>query len=227
MRGKHVIGKIVSGGQTGVDRAALDVAQELGIPRGGWCPRGRLAEDGPIDARYPLEETPSSEYAQRTRWNVRDSDGTLVLTRASPRGGTAFTLRCARRLHRPVLVVDLSLPSEPAALREWAGIDRVKAATRGDLADCVFGICIVARDEDLRSFPGQPGIGPGDDSQNRLEVCVSGPRVRGPSRFVVTGFENRSRVRRTAARFWRPRVSTPPCLGFAGARSGFRLQRSP
>src|SRR5262245_57046078 len=56
---RRVIGKIVSGGQTGVDRAALDVAQELGIPRGGWCPRGRLAEDGPIDARYPLEETPS------------------------------------------------------------------------------------------------------------------------------------------------------------------------
>src|SRR5262245_29120457 len=117
---RRVIGKIVSGGQTGVDRAALDVAQELGIRRGGWCPRGRLAEDGAIDARYPLQETPSSEYTQRTRWNVRDSDGTLVLTRASPRGGTALTLRCARRLHRPVLVIDLSLPSEPAALREWA-----------------------------------------------------------------------------------------------------------
>ena len=117
---RRVIGRIVSGGQTGVDRAALDVAREVGIPSGGWCPRGRLAEDGPIDARYPLDETPSPDYTQRTRWNVRDSDGTLVLTRASPRGGTAFTLRCARRLHRPVLVIDLSLPSEPAALREWA-----------------------------------------------------------------------------------------------------------
>jgi hypothetical protein len=115
-----VIRRIVSGGQTGVDRAALDVARELGIPCGGWCPRGRLAEDGSIDPRYPLDETPSPEYAQRTLWNVRDSDGTLVLMRASPRGGTAFTLRCARRLHRPALVIDLSQPSEPASLRAWA-----------------------------------------------------------------------------------------------------------
>ncbi|MHC4448286.1 MAG: YpsA SLOG family protein, partial [Planctomycetota bacterium] len=71
--------KIVSGGQTGVDRAALDVAMELGVPCGGWCPQGRLAEDGEIDARYPLTETSRAHAAQRTEWNVRDSDGTLII----------------------------------------------------------------------------------------------------------------------------------------------------
>lgn len=108
-----------------MDRAALDVALELGIACGGWCPRGRLAEDGPIAARYPLDETPSSAYAQRTLWNVRDSDGTLLLTRAIPRGGSAFTLRCARRMRRPLLVVDLSLRPDPAALRAWAESESV------------------------------------------------------------------------------------------------------
>jgi predicted Rossmann-fold nucleotide-binding protein len=75
-----LIKRIISGGQTGVDRAALDVALELGIPCGGWCPKGRLAEDGSIDLRYPLKETNSSEYRERTEKNVEDSDGTLILT---------------------------------------------------------------------------------------------------------------------------------------------------
>ncbi len=63
--------KIVSGGQTGADRAALDFAIAHGIPQGGWCPKGRKAEDGPIPDRYQLKETPSDNYAQRTEWNVR------------------------------------------------------------------------------------------------------------------------------------------------------------
>jgi hypothetical protein len=99
--------RVISGGQTGVDRAALDVAQELGVPCGGWCPRGRRAEDGPIPESYPLRETPSASYPERTAWNVRDSDGTLVITRGRPRGGTALTVSLARRAGKPVLVVDL------------------------------------------------------------------------------------------------------------------------
>ncbi|MEZ6054758.1 MAG: putative molybdenum carrier protein, partial [Planctomycetaceae bacterium] len=83
---------IVSGGQTGVDRAALDVGLDLDLPCGGWCPRGRKAEDGPIDERYPLKETESAKYDVRTRRNVRDSDGTLVLTVGDPIGGTALTV---------------------------------------------------------------------------------------------------------------------------------------
>src|SRR5438552_18876277 len=86
---------IHSGGQTGVDRAALDVALELGLPCGGWCPKGRRAEDGPIPARYPLIETSSPFYPQRTKRNVLDSDGTLILTFGCPTGGTALTIRTA------------------------------------------------------------------------------------------------------------------------------------
>ncbi len=110
---------VVSGGQTGVDRAALDAALASGLPCGGWCPKGRLAEDGPIDSRYPLRETPSKVYAQRTEWNVRDSDGTLVLTVGAPAGGTARTITTARRRQKSCLVIDLSRLPEPAAVNAW------------------------------------------------------------------------------------------------------------
>ncbi len=118
--------KIVSGGQTGVDRAALDVALDLGIPCGGWCPKGRLAEDGPIPARYPLTETPSEIYAQRTEWNVRDSDGTLVLTRGEPTEGTAFTIEVAARTKKPYLVVDLSKSPNLPAIGAWVSEHAVR-----------------------------------------------------------------------------------------------------
>lgn len=95
---------IVSGDQTGADRAALDFAIEFGLAHGGWCPRGRLAEDGPIDARYDLRETPSRRYAQRTEWNVRDSDATVVFSIAAElTGGSALTLAVAQRLGKPCL----------------------------------------------------------------------------------------------------------------------------
>jgi len=100
--------KIASGGQTGVDRAALDAALGCGFPCGGWCPKGRLAEDGAIPPLYPLRETPDPDYAQRTMWNVRDSDGTLVLTWGPPTEGTAFTIDVARSLHKECLVIDLA-----------------------------------------------------------------------------------------------------------------------
>ena len=117
-----MIRKIVSGGQTGVDRAALDVALSLGLACGGWVPRGRRAEDGRLPDRYPMRETVTAAYPQRTRLNVRDSDATLVLTRGEPSGGTAFTLACAERLDRPSMLVDLTRPDlEQAAaiVREW------------------------------------------------------------------------------------------------------------
>jgi len=77
---KCEIEKIVSGGQTGADRAALDWAITHGIPHGGWCPKGRRAEDGPMDGRYQLQKTPTANYVQRTEWNARDSDDTVVFS---------------------------------------------------------------------------------------------------------------------------------------------------
>src|SRR5262245_5804645 len=100
--------KVVSGGQTGVDRAALDVALEVGIEAGGWCPRGRWAEDGTIPARYPLIETRSSDVHVRTQRNVEISSATLVLTRGSPMGGVRYTVEIAESMRRPLLVVDLN-----------------------------------------------------------------------------------------------------------------------
>ena len=96
--------RILSGGQTGVDRAALDFARACGIPHGGWCPRGRRAEDGPIDSGYALRETPEPDYSQRTEWNVRDSDGTVIFT-ISPEltGGSALTRDLALACGRPCL----------------------------------------------------------------------------------------------------------------------------
>jgi len=99
--------KIVSGGQTGVDRAALDVALKYKVPCSGWCPKGRIAEDGVIAKRYPLKETKSSDYALRTEWNVRDSDGTLILNVGELSGGTAFTVECAKKYKKHCLIIDL------------------------------------------------------------------------------------------------------------------------
>jgi hypothetical protein len=100
------ISKIVSGGQTGVDRAALDWAITHRIEQCGWCPAGRRAEDGVIPERYSLRQTPSRDYRQRTKWNVRDSDATLIITPTPElKGGSLFTQECARNLRRHYLHV--------------------------------------------------------------------------------------------------------------------------
>lgn len=105
--------RIVSGGQTGVDRAALDAAMDCGFETGGWCPRGRRSEDGTIPAHYDLVETRSPFYTVRTRWNVRDSDGTLVLCRGEATGGTQLTVEAARKAGKPCLVRDLGARRRP------------------------------------------------------------------------------------------------------------------
>ena len=118
--------KIVSGGQTGVDRAALDVALELGLPCGGWCPRGRRAEDGVVPAVYPLRESPVAAYRDRTGRNVRDSGATLILNRGRLEGGTRLTVDIARALGRPCLVVDLDRPPPPQRVAAWLDTHAVK-----------------------------------------------------------------------------------------------------
>ena len=103
-----------------MDRAALDAALTLGIAAGGWCPRGRRAEDGPIPPRYPLEETDSASYRSRTRRNVEDSDGTVILAWGALAGGTRFTAAYAERRGRPHAIVDLARWSD-------ADVQRVRA----------------------------------------------------------------------------------------------------
>jgi hypothetical protein len=115
----NYIETIVSGGQTGVDRAGLDVAMELGIPCGGWCPKGRRAVDGVIPAKYPLKETETQEYKERTRLNVLDSDGTLILNRGELSGGTKYTVDIAKSEVKPYLIVALDRSPDPQAVIAW------------------------------------------------------------------------------------------------------------
>jgi len=114
-----VIKKIISGGQTGVDRAALEVADALQIPCGGWCPKGRKAEDGPIEKKYPLKETPSDEYPERTEWNVRDSDGTLIIYRGSLAGGSALTKDFTKKYGKPCFTVNLLAGPVVKLVQNW------------------------------------------------------------------------------------------------------------
>ena len=100
-----------------MDRAALDAAIATGIPHGGWVPKGRKAEDGIIPSRYNLIELDDEEYAARTLKNVQDSDGTLIITRGNPDGGTLFTLEIAAEHNKPFLVTDLQI-SDPRAARD-------------------------------------------------------------------------------------------------------------
>ena len=110
------IARLVSGAQTGVDMAALDAALAIGIPCGGWVPRGRFNEDGPIPARYPVAETTRRKLAQRTEWNVRDSDATLILSRGALSGGSALTRRLAQRYAKRCLVIDLAAATAEEAV---------------------------------------------------------------------------------------------------------------
>lgn len=115
--------RIVSGGQTGADRAALDVALELGLASGGWVPLGRQAEDGTIPERYPnLREADSELPAVRTALNVRDSDATLIFSHGTLVGGTALTESLANENAKPLLVIDLeqvSASEATARVRDW------------------------------------------------------------------------------------------------------------
>jgi len=114
--------KILSGGQSGVDRAALDYALKQGIPCGGWCPKGRRAEDGPIPMDYPLLETGSAEYPERTKMNIMDSDGTLIITRNRFFDrGTVLTRRMCEQYEKPCRVIDLDHSYKPQIdqLQAW------------------------------------------------------------------------------------------------------------
>ncbi len=116
--------KIVSGGQTGVDRAALDVALKYDIDCGGWCPAGRLDEFGRIPGRYPVKELEQGSFAERTLQNVKDSDGTVVIYDRELRGGTAYTVDCCKQLKRPHNLIDAANISTDEASNAITGFVR-------------------------------------------------------------------------------------------------------
>lgn len=148
--------KIISGGQTGADRAALDFALARGMPHGGWCPKGRLAEDGPIPPHYQLTETAQAEYDQRTDWNVRDSDATVIFSSTSElTGGSRTTAERAGRHRKPLLHLVQGKGVEPPerALIEFIHTHRIRVLNvAGPRASQEPGIAAFVTDTLRRAF---------------------------------------------------------------------------
>ncbi len=119
-----LIDRIVSGGQTGADRAALDFAIRHKIPHGGWVPKGRLTEDGPLPAKYKVQEMPTDSYQDRTEQNVIDSDGTVIISHGKLTGGSAYTRKMAKYYGKPCIHIDLrKYDVLPAAIEMLTWID--------------------------------------------------------------------------------------------------------
>jgi hypothetical protein len=145
-----MIKKIISGGQTGADRAALDVAIVLGIPHGGWIPKGRITEEGPLPEKYPLQEMPTTSYPKRTEQNVIDSDGTLIISHGSLTGGSAYTRKMAMKHGKPSFHTDVNkLPTFQAAMviEEWISKNKIEtlnvAGPRSSKDPQIYGLVTV------------------------------------------------------------------------------------
>jgi hypothetical protein len=124
-----MIKKIVSGGQTGADQAALDVAIEMGISHGGWVPKGRKTENGRLSPKYRLKEINSIDYGQRTELNVVDSDGTVIFSHGDLKGGSAYTLKVAKKHNKPCIHIDLDKISEYKAveiIKSWIDVRNIE-----------------------------------------------------------------------------------------------------
>ena len=149
------IKKIISGGQTGADIAGLDAAIKLGIPYGGWIPKGRLTEDGPLSEKYLLQEMTTASYPKRTAQNVIDSDGTVIFTYGALTGGSLLTRKKALQHGKPVLHFDLSKTTAADVVQELVGFIEQNdievlnvAGSRGSkdpaIYDKVFEIMVVS-----------------------------------------------------------------------------------
>jgi hypothetical protein len=139
--------KVVAGGQTGVDQAALRAARDCGLEIGGWCPPGRVCESGVIPSEFPLKETPVDRSpnapeiprSQRTEWNVRDSDGTIaIVTGEGVDPGTEWTIECAKRDQRPLLVCDVDDPNAQEKIDEWLAVNRIATLNVAGPSEATF-----------------------------------------------------------------------------------------
>lgn len=174
--------RIVSGGQTGVDRAALDAALELGIETGGWCPRERRAEDGAVPKKYPLQETAARSYAVRTEWNVRDSDGTLILVLDEISRGTRLTVEAARAHRRPLRVeyltdqpvglipAQMSLSEQVDGVARWIRRHRLQtlnvAGPRGSYSPDIYNRSFDFMKQLLRTLLETENVLPGEETRS-------------------------------------------------------------
>lgn len=181
--------RIISGGQTGADRAALDWAIGHQVPHGGWCPKGRRADDGPIPDCYDLDETPRRNYRQRTAWNVRDADATLIITlHKTLAGGSLYTAHRAKKLRRPWLHV---FPNEPwrDELREFWKQHPIRTLNvAGPRASSAPGIevfvqtvlsffCQGRKSRDRRGTQGQPELRATDVLTSGLGLSPHPPKL--------------------------------------------------
>lgn len=124
-----MIQKIISGGQTGADRAAIDFAIKHNLPYGGWVPKGRKTEDGTLSEIYHLQEMATGQYSKRTEKNILDSDGTLIVSHGLLTGGSALTRELAKQHRKPWIHIDLKTTPYPDAarmIREWVGRNDIK-----------------------------------------------------------------------------------------------------
>ena len=150
--------RIISGGQTGVDRGALRAAIALGFPHGGWCPLGRRAEDGRIPDEFQLQECDSPDYHVRTERNIQDADATLILCRGKPSGGTLFTCELAAQHDSPCLVVDPTNDQAEGTTRRWLAANTVQVLNVAGPRESSWPGAAKAAEEFVRRLLGeQPG----------------------------------------------------------------------
>ncbi len=182
-----MIKKIISGGQTGADRAALDAAIKLMIPHGGWVPKGRLAENGPISTKYQLQEMPTDSYSVRTEQNVIDSDGTLIISHGELTGGSAFSRKMVMKHGKPWYHADLNkLPSFQAAMiiEDWIaknGIETLNVAgPRHSKDPLIYGLVTVILE--LVCTLKTPKIGAPEPLSDAVNLKIEKIRNCGPSK---------------------------------------------
>ena len=161
-----MIQKIISGGQTGADRAALDFAIKRDIPYGGWVPKGRKTEDGTLPEKYLLQEMPTGQYSKRTEKNVLDSDGTLIVSHGLLTGGSALTTGFAEHHGKPWIHIDLKTTTYPDAsrmIREWVGRYSITvlnvAGARESKDPMIYQAVIELLEESIRVQASLPGKG--------------------------------------------------------------------